>query len=94
MSCAESQAKLADKLGLLPTRASAYDKVSNPIISEFKPVMEVAVARAWIPEGGKLFGPLDEAATKALVQGADAQATLDEVANKYKTEVVKDYATQ
>jgi len=94
MASAESQAKLADTLGLLPTRASAYDKVSNPIIGEFKPVMEVAVERAWIPEGGKLFGPLDEAATKALVQGADAQTTLDEVARKYKTEVVKDYSTQ
>ena len=94
MASAESQAKLADKLGLLPTRTSAYDKVTNSIISEFKPVMEVAVERAWIPEGGKLFGPLDEAATKILVQGADAQTALDEVARKYKTEVVKDYSTQ
>ena len=94
MASAESQAKLADKLGLLPTRTSAYDKVSNPIISEFKPVMEVAVERAWIPEGGKLFGPLDEAATAILVQGDDAQKALDEVARKYKTEVVKDYSTQ
>lgn len=94
MSSAESQAKLADKLGVLPTRTSAYDKVTNPIIGEFKPVMEVAVERAWIPEGGKLFGPLDEAATKLIVQGADAQATLDDVAKKYKTEAVKDYATQ
>ncbi len=56
--------------------------------------MEAAVARPWIPEGGKFFGPLDEAATEVLVQGADAKATLDEVANKYKTEVVKDYSTQ
>jgi len=94
MSSAESQAKLADKLGVLPTRKSAYDKVTNPIIGEFKPVMEVAVERAWIPEGGKLFAPLDEAATKLLVQGADAQATLNGVANTYKTEAVKDYAVQ
>lgn len=94
MSSADSQAKLADKLGLLPTRKSAYSKVTNPIISQFQPVMEVAVERAWIPEGGKLFGPLDEATTKLLVQGADAKATLDGVANKYKTEAVKDYATQ
>jgi arabinogalactan oligomer/maltooligosaccharide transport system substrate-binding protein len=94
MASAESQAKLADSLGVLPTRTSAYDKVTNPIISEFKPVMEVAVERAWIPEGGKLFGPLDEAATKILVQGADAQAALDDVARNYKTEVVKDYSTQ
>lgn len=94
MASADSQAKLADKLGLLPTRTSAYSKVTNPIIGQFQPVMEVAVERAWIPEGGKLFGPLDEAATKLLVQGADAKATLDGVANKYKTEAVKDYTTQ
>jgi arabinogalactan oligomer/maltooligosaccharide transport system substrate-binding protein len=94
MASADSQAKLADKLGLLPTRTSAYSKVTNPIISQFQPVMEVAVERAWIPEGGKLFSPLDEAATKLMVQGAPAKATLDGVANKYKTEAVKDYATQ
>ncbi len=92
MSSADSQAKLADTLGLLPTRTSAYAKVTNPVIAQFKPVMEVAVERAWVPEGGKLFGPLDEAATKALVQGADAKATLDGVAKTYKTEAVKDYA--
>ena len=94
MSSAESQAKLADSLGLLPTRASAYGKVTNPVIGQFKPVMEVAVERAWIPEGGKLFGPLDEAATAMLIQGADAATTLGTVATKYKTEAVKDYATQ
>lgn len=94
MSSTESQAKLAEQLGLLPTRKSAYDKVTNPVIGQFKPVMDIAVERAWIPEGGKLFGPLDEAATKILVQGADAKATLDAVAKKYKTEAVKDYATE
>jgi arabinogalactan oligomer/maltooligosaccharide transport system substrate-binding protein len=92
MSSAESQAMVADELGVLPTRTSAYAKVSNPIIGQFKPVMEAAVARSWIPQGGQLFGPLDEAATKIMVQGQDPKATLDTVANKFKTEVVKDYA--
>lgn len=93
MSSTESQAKLADTLGLLPTRTSAYGKVTNPIVGAFKPVMQVAVERAWIPEGGKLFGPLDQATTALLVQGADAQTELTKVANTYKTEAVKDYAT-
>lgn len=94
MSSAESQAFLADKLGLLPTRKSAYDVASvkaNPIISAFQPVMEVAVERAWIPEGGNLFGPLDEATTKVLSQGGDAKAALDGVAKRYQTEIVKEY---
>jgi len=89
----ESQATAADELGVLPTRSSAYAKVTNPIIGQFKPVMEAAVARSWIPEGGQLFGPLDEAATKIMVQGQDPKTALDAVASKYKVEVVKSYTT-
>jgi len=91
MTSAETQATVADELGVLPTRTSAYAKVTNPIIGQFQPVMEAAVARSWIPEGGQLFGPLDEAATKIMVLGQDPKAALDAVANKYKTEVVKTY---
>jgi len=54
-------------------------------------LMEAAVARSWIPEGGQLFGPLDKAATEIMVQAKDPRASLDAVAKKYKTEVVKDY---
>ena len=96
MNSAQSQAFLADKLGLLPTRKSAYDIASvkdNPIISAFKPVVDAAVARPWIPEGGQFFGPLDELATKVLVQGSDPKAALDDVAKKYKAEVVPSYAS-
>lgn len=96
MNSAESQAFLADKLGLLPTRKSAYDIAAvkdNPIISAFKPVVDAAVARPWIPEGGQFFGPLDELATKVLVQGSDPKAALDDVAKKYKAEVVPTYAS-
>lgn len=91
MTSAESEATVADELGVLPTRASAYAKVTNPIIGQFKPVMDAAVARSWIPEGGQLFGPLDEAATKIMVQGQSPKTVLDAVANNYKTEVVKSY---
>ena len=66
--------------------------MTNPIIGQFKPVMEVAVERAWVPEGGKLFGPLDEAATKIYVQGVAAKDAMDAVANKYKTEAVPSYS--
>jgi arabinogalactan oligomer/maltooligosaccharide transport system substrate-binding protein len=95
MNSAESQAFLADKLGLLPTRKSAYniDSVkNNPIISAFKPVVDAAVARPWIPEGGQFFGPLDTMATEVMVQGKDVKTSLDGVAQKYKAEVVPSYA--
>lgn len=94
MSSASSQAFLADKLGVLPTRKSAYDidKVkNNAIIAAFQPVVAAAVARPWIPEGGQFFGPLDTMATEVLIQGKDVKTSLDGVANKYKTEVVTAY---
>ncbi|SDT79812.1 extracellular solute-binding protein [Actinoplanes derwentensis] len=96
MNSAESQAFLAGKLGLLPTRKSAYeiDTVENDaVISAFKPVSETAVSRPWIPEGGQFFGALDQLATEVLVQDADPKTALDAVAAKYKAEVVPAYAT-
>ncbi|MEV4413339.1 extracellular solute-binding protein [Catellatospora sp. NPDC049609] len=95
MSSAQSQAFLADKLGVLPTRKSAYEIDSvknNAIIAAFQPVVAAAVARPWIPEGGQFFTALDVMATEVLVQGKDAKASLDTVADTYKTEVVKDYS--
>ena len=94
MNSAESQAFLADKLGLLPTRKSAYENplvANNPIISAFKPVVDAAAARPWIPEGGQFFGPLDTMATQTLIEGVDPKTALDEVAEKYKAEVVPTY---
>ena len=96
MSSAQSQAFLAEKLGLLPTRKSAYDLPGvkdNAIITAFKPVVDAAVARPWIPEGGQFFGPLDQMATEVLVQNKDPKTSLDEVARKYKAEVVPAYST-
>lgn len=95
MASAESQAFISDKLGLLPTRKSAYDLPAvknNAVISAFKPVVDAAVARPWIPEGGQFFGPLDTLATEVLVQGTDPKTSLDAVAKKYKAEVVPSYA--
>ena len=95
MSSAEAQAFLAEKLGVLPTRTSVYDLPAvknNPTISVFKPVLDSAVARPWIPEGGQFFGPLDQMATEVLVQNKDPKASLDTDANKYKAEVVPGYS--
>lgn len=95
MNSAESQAFLAEKIGLLPTRKSAYDLPgvkNNAIVAAFKPVLDVAVARPWIPEGGQFFGPMDKMAVEVLVQNKDPKASLDTVAKTYKSEVVKDYS--
>jgi len=97
MNSAESQAFLADELGLLPTRKSAYEDekvASNEVISSFKDVVDSAVARPWIPEGGQFFAPLDKMAVEVLVQNADPKKALDEAAKTYKSEVVPDYSLQ
>ncbi|PZG18422.1 sugar ABC transporter substrate-binding protein [Micromonospora craterilacus] len=94
MSSAESQAFLSEKLGLLPTRKSAYqlDPVkNNAVVAAFQAVNEAAVGRPWIPEAGQFFGPLDQMATEVLIQNKDPKAALDTVARKYKAEVVPGY---
>ncbi|HSE09420.1 MAG TPA: extracellular solute-binding protein [Nocardioidaceae bacterium] len=97
MNSAESQAYLAEELGLLPTRKSAYEdeKVAgNEVVSAFKGVVDAAVARPWIPEGGQFFAALDKMAVEVLVQGRDPKAALDDAAKTYKAEVVPDYSMQ
>lgn len=95
MASAESQAFIAEELGLLPTRSSAYELdavADNERVAAFEEALGVAQPRPWIPEGGQFFAPLDEMATKVLIQGVDPQKALDAVAKTYKNEVVKDYS--
>ncbi|MGW6724095.1 extracellular solute-binding protein [Streptomyces sp. NPDC054995] len=69
MTSVDSQATAAGELNLLPTRTSAYAKkeaVDSEIVGFFKPVVETAVERPWIPEGGSLFEPLRIEYTKVL----------------------------
>jgi arabinogalactan oligomer/maltooligosaccharide transport system substrate-binding protein len=97
MNSAESQAYLAEELGLLPTRKSAYEDekvASNEVVSAFKGVVDAAVARPWIPEGGQFFTALDKMAVEVLVQNREPKAALDDAAKTYKTEVVPDYSMQ
>jgi arabinogalactan oligomer / maltooligosaccharide transport system substrate-binding protein len=97
MNSAESQAFLADELGLLPTRKSAYENdtvAGNEVVSAFSDVVDAAVARPWIPEGGQFFAALDTMAVEVLVQGAEPQKALDKAAQTYKSEVVPDYNLQ
>ena len=69
MSSAESEAYIADELGLLPGNADAYDMVRQREVALWADAMDVAQARPWIPEGGQFFAPLDEMATEVLDPG-------------------------
>ncbi|MEU3182957.1 extracellular solute-binding protein [Streptomyces sp. NPDC006923] len=69
MTSAASQARVAEELNLLPTRTSVYaqpDVAANEIVGFFKPVVDKAVERPWIPETGSLFAPLVTEYTKVL----------------------------
>jgi arabinogalactan oligomer/maltooligosaccharide transport system substrate-binding protein len=94
MTTVEAQAKIAKELGLLPTRTSAYanpDVQGNADVAVFKPIMDTAVARPWIPEGGQLFQPLLEG-YQALVGGSTApDALLKKVDEQYRG-IMKDWS--
>ncbi|MFD6877982.1 MULTISPECIES: extracellular solute-binding protein [unclassified Streptomyces] len=65
----EVQVQSAKELSLLPTRTAAYDQPdvkSSAMVQFFKPAIDKAVERAWIPENGSLFEPLKVEYTKAL----------------------------
>jgi arabinogalactan oligomer/maltooligosaccharide transport system substrate-binding protein len=93
MSSAESQAFIADELGLLPANADSYDLIGdNERVAAWQSALEVAQPRPWIPEGGLFFAPLDQMATEVLIQGKEAEAALDEAAKTFKSDVVPEYS--
>ncbi|MEO3807589.1 extracellular solute-binding protein [Sphaerisporangium sp. B11E5] len=87
MDSAESQAKIAGKLGLLPTRQSAYtmpEAAANEMIGRWKEPMAAAVERPWIPEAGQLFQPLVEGYQKLAAGQQGAEPMLQGVAKAYQ----------
>lgn len=69
MTSQEVQVQSTKELSLLPTRTAAYeqpDVKSNEMVQFFKPAVDKAVERAWIPENGSLFEPLKVEYTKAI----------------------------
>jgi arabinogalactan oligomer/maltooligosaccharide transport system substrate-binding protein len=87
MDSAESQAKIAGKLGLLPTRQSAAglpDAKANDMIGKWQVPMTKAVDRPWIPEGGQLFQPLLETYQKLAAGQATAEQVTQDTAKAYQ----------
>ncbi|GAA3396327.1 extracellular solute-binding protein [Streptomyces roseoviridis] len=93
MSSPEVQAKAAAELSLLPTRTSVYGKsevAMNPMISFFKPVVEKAVERPWIPETGSLFAPLVTEYTKVLTHQTTPEQGAKTAGESYR-KLLKDW---
>ncbi|GAA4918034.1 arabinogalactan oligomer/maltooligosaccharide transport system substrate-binding protein [Nonomuraea thailandensis] len=94
MTTAEAQAKIAKEISLLPTRTSAYsnpDVQGNSDVAVFKPIMDTAVPRPWIPEGGQLFQPLLEG-YQALVGGKSAPADMLKGVDEQYRGIMKDWS--
>ncbi|WP_330176135.1 extracellular solute-binding protein [Streptomyces sp. NBC_01498] len=87
MSSAESQAKITTELNLLPTRTSVYARpevAKNEIVGFFKPVVDKAVERPWIPETGSLFAPLVTEYTKVLTGQATPEEGVSTTGDSYR----------
>ncbi|MCK2219146.1 extracellular solute-binding protein [Actinomadura sp. ATCC 31491] len=94
MTTQKAQADIAKKISLLPTRASAYSDPAvqgNRDVAVFQPIMDTAVPRPWIPEGGQLFQPLLEG-YQDLVGGKSPPADmLKKVSDQYHG-IMKDWS--
>ncbi|MBD0711598.1 MULTISPECIES: extracellular solute-binding protein [unclassified Streptomyces] len=87
MTSAETQATVAKELSLLPTRQSVYikpDVATNELITFFKPVVDKAVQRPWIPEGGSLFEPVKVEYTKVLTGQTTPEAGAKAIGDSYR----------
>jgi len=94
MSSTQSQVTVSKKLGLLPTRKSAYDSPdvkSQPTVAAFEPAIKQTHPRPWVPAGAQLFDQLKVDYSYVLSGQKDAKTALDEVAKAYKDQVVPDY---
>ena len=95
MASAESQAFAAEEIGVLPGNADAYELLGdNERVAAWQPALDASKARPWIPEGGLFFAPLDEMATKVLIQGEDVPKTMAEAEAQFQSDVVPDYSAE
>ncbi|TDC00249.1 extracellular solute-binding protein [Nonomuraea longispora] len=94
MTTVKAQAKIAKEISLLPTRTSAYADPAvqdNPDVAVFKPIMDTAVPRPWIPEGGQLFQPLLEG-YQSLVGGQATPADMLKKVDEQYHGIMKDWS--
>lgn len=87
LSSPEVQQRTTEELDLLPTRASVYEEASvrgNERVQFFKPAVDKAVERAWIPEAASLFDPLRDELAKVVKGAATPQEAADATAEQYR----------
>jgi arabinogalactan oligomer/maltooligosaccharide transport system substrate-binding protein len=83
---AEAQAFLADSLGLLPTRESAYaieSVASDPIISAWGEVMQKATNRSGHPKSSDMYVPYSEEFQAFLLGSKSAEEALAAIEQRW-----------
>jgi arabinogalactan oligomer/maltooligosaccharide transport system substrate-binding protein len=93
MSSPEVQKRTTKELSLLPTRSSVYqDDVvkNNKMVQFFKPAVDKAHKRAWIPQGNALFEPVRVQMNAVLFGDTSPKAAADKVGTAYE-KLLKDY---
>lgn len=97
MNSEASQVQLAETLGLLPSRVSAFKDVETSsaptarYVTAFRPILDSARARPWIPELGQIFPPMDVEWIKMYTGQVTAQQGADSMAASWKTFLPTDY---
>jgi arabinogalactan oligomer / maltooligosaccharide transport system substrate-binding protein len=87
MSSAEVQKRITERISLLPTRESVYAAepvAGNEMVGFFKPAVDVAQERAWIPEANSLFDPLKEEFEAMLLGDSTPQQAADKTGERYR----------
>lgn len=96
MTSSSSQEFISDKLGTLPTRTSAYTTkvTSDPVKAAFQKVLEKAQPRPTVPGTGDLFTVWTQNYIKILGGSSSPSEGLDDTADQWKQQVLKDYSTK
>ncbi|MEE1928608.1 extracellular solute-binding protein [Streptomyces sp. TRM 70351] len=87
MSSAEVQQRTTEELSLLPTRSSVYEEPSvkdDQMVQFFKPAVDKAVQRAWIPQAASLFDPLNQELAKVIKDAATPEKAAETTAEQYR----------
>ncbi|NLU70196.1 extracellular solute-binding protein [Streptomyces sp. HNM0574] len=93
MSSAEVQKRTTEELSLLPTRTSVYEDPEvrkNPMVKFFRPAVDKAVQRPWIPENNSLFEPLRGQMDAVLTGGSTPRQAAGKVGDEYR-KLLKNY---
>jgi arabinogalactan oligomer / maltooligosaccharide transport system substrate-binding protein len=87
---AESQATLAEQLGLLPSRADAYTSdvtAADPVIGKWLPILKAGTALPQVQTQPSMLFTLDDNFRASLTGDESAQAAMDAVAGAWQKDL-------